>query len=65
MNKTKVIHLPLEMTDDEFWALAEFVKRVGWLEIRGNATNDDEAHNIKTAISALQSALAENGYSPR
>ncbi len=50
---------------EEIWALAQFVKRVGWSEIRVNAVNDDDAYNMRDAISKLQDALAKAGYTPR
>ena len=46
-------------------ALAQFVKRVGWTEIRQNAVDDTEAYDMRDAIAALQKALAEAGISPR
>lgn len=46
-------------------ALAQFVKRVGWSEIRGNAVDDDEACTMRDALEFLACALAEAGYAPR
>jgi hypothetical protein len=46
-------------------ALAQFVKRVGWSEIRGNAVDDDEACTMRDALELLAHALAEAGYAPR
>ncbi|MBS9422766.1 DUF7706 family protein [Photorhabdus caribbeanensis] len=45
-------------------ALAKLVKRLNRVEIR-SAVNDEEAYQIKDAISKLQSALAYLGYLPR
>jgi len=60
------IKLELEnMTEAQILALAQFVKRVGWNEIRANAVNDDEAYLIRDSISELQDALARIGYAPR
>jgi hypothetical protein len=56
--------LPLENPPQAI-ALAQFVKRVTWSEIRSCAVDDDEAHLIRDAIEALQRALAEAGFSPR
>ena len=56
--------LPLE-NPSQAMALAQFVKRVTWSEIRSCAVDDDEAYLIREAIEALQRALAENGFSPR
>ncbi|MGL4859077.1 MAG: DUF7706 family protein [Enterobacteriaceae bacterium] len=46
-------------------ALAQFVKRVGWDEIRINARNETECYLMRDAINQLQKALAEQGYAPR
>ena len=46
-------------------ALAQFVKRVGWSEIRGNAVDDDEADLMMDAMRILAKALQEAGYAPR
>lgn len=53
------------LSEAQAMALAQFVKRVGWNEIRVNAVNDDEAHLMRDAISKLQDALARQGYAPR
>jgi hypothetical protein len=46
-------------------ALAQFVKRVGWSEMRQNAVDDAEAYDIRLGIYQLQKALQEAGYDPR
>ena len=46
-------------------ALAQFVKRVGWQEIRQNAVDDDEAYVMRDALGELAKALREAGYAPR
>lgn len=46
-------------------ALAQFVKRVGWTEIRQNAVDDDEAYEMRTALGILANKLQEAGYAPR
>ncbi|WHP05763.1 MULTISPECIES: DUF7706 family protein [Acinetobacter] len=53
------------LSEAQAMALAQFVKRVGWNEIRVNAVNDDEAYLMRDAISKLQDALARQGYAPR
>ena len=62
MNSVTVI---LELDSGHAWALAQFVKRVGWSEIRQNAVDDTEAYDMRDAIEALQRALAQAGISPR
>lgn len=54
-----------QVTDEELMALAQFVKRVGWQEMRGCAVDDDETYQIRSAVGKLQDALADKGYAPR
>ncbi|EKD8822588.1 hypothetical protein OS254_004475 [Salmonella enterica] len=39
--------LSLELDDKEALALAQFVKRLTWSDLRGCAVDDDEAYVIK------------------
>ena len=55
----------LELDAGHAWALALFLKRVGWSEIRGNAKDDQEAYDIRDGIEAAARALADAGYAPR
>ncbi|HAO3158917.1 TPA: hypothetical protein IHO03_004222 [Escherichia coli] len=57
--------LSLELDDKEALALAQFVKRLTWSDLRGGAVDDDEAYVIKDAVDKLQRAMAEEGFSPR
>lgn len=61
--KTAVIRA--ELTDAEAMAFAQFVKRIGWSEIRSNAVNESEAYVMRQAISVMRDALAYAGYAPR
>lgn len=54
-----------ELTESQAMALAQFVKRLSWSEMRACAVDDDETWVIKDAISALQRSLRDAGYSPR
>lgn len=57
------------LDDSEAHALAHFVKRVGWSEIRQNAVDDAEAYEIRDALGRidlmLDLMLVEGGYEPR
>jgi hypothetical protein len=58
-------HGHAELSQAEACALARFVKRVGWDEMRGNAIDDAEADQIRSALEKLQTALAGAGIVPR
>lgn len=55
----------LELEPDQALALAQFAKRVGWLEMRACAVDDKEAYEIRAAFGVLAKALADAGYAPR
>ena len=59
------MNLNLELTDEQAYALAQFVKRCGWSEWRQNAVDDAEAYRMREAFAQLAKALKEGGYSPR
>ena len=59
--ETITVELPLDQVE----ALAQFVKRVGWPEMRSCAVDDKEAYEIRAALSALAKSLADAGYAPR
>ena len=54
-----------ELNDELALALAQLVKRIGWTELRQNAVDDDEAYQMRQAVSAVARALAEAGFEPR
>ncbi len=54
-----------ELTDSQAMALAQFVKRLTWSEMRTCAIDDDETWVMKDAIQTLQKSLADAGFSPR
>ncbi|MCP4127376.1 MAG: hypothetical protein GY753_09970 [Gammaproteobacteria bacterium] len=54
----------IELSDSEAKGLSQFLKRVGWSEIRGNSVNEKEADMVKNAIYEVQKGLAKAGYQP-
>ncbi len=62
---SKAVQVSLELPHNEALALAQFVKRVGFSELEANASDENEAYEIKDAIGKLQHALVEAGYNPR
>jgi hypothetical protein len=65
MSSPPPIRLEVELTDHQAWNLAQFVKRVGFADIRSNAVDQDEAYDMRDAIDALAKALRAAGYAPR
>jgi hypothetical protein len=63
--EVETFELTVQITDIEALALAQFVKRVGWSEMRACAVDDDEARAIRSAIDRLRIALREAGFAPR
>jgi len=64
-NAPERVSLVVDLSPDLAWSLAQFVKRVGWPEIRSNAVDDEEAEMIRAGLEYLRDALALSGYSPR
>lgn len=55
----------VEMEDNEALALAQFLKRLGWNEMRINAVDEEETYTMRTALGKVQDALADEGFNPR
>ena len=43
----------------------QFVKRVGYTDMRSNAVDDQEAYLIRDAIDRVRIGLAKAGFAPR
>jgi hypothetical protein len=61
----KMVSFTLEMTEQEAWALAQYLKRSHWGQYRANAVSDDDAYVMRDALFILSDALDEIGMSPR
>ena len=61
----RTVRVALELPCHQAQVLAQFIKRVGWSEMRGCATDDVEASEIREAVEAVRRALAEAGFAPR
>lgn len=65
MPELETVTLDLELEPGQALALAQFTKRVGWLEMRACAVDDKESYEIRAALGVLAKALAGAGYAPR
>jgi hypothetical protein len=59
------MHLTVELTENEAWEWAQFLKRSRWDTYRDLATNDDEARLMVSACEKQRNALADAGVNPR
>jgi hypothetical protein len=59
------VRIDLELPSAEALALAQFVKRVTWTEMRACAVDEAECYEIRAAIDKVQRALAAVDYAPR
>lgn len=65
MKLNSMLTLTVELSEELADALAQFVKLVGFAEMRSNAVDDAEAYLIRDAIDRVRMRLANAGFSPR
>lgn len=61
----EMVTFTVTINDEMALGLAQFLKRVGWSEMRQNAVDDVEAYIIRDALDQVREALKEVGYAPR
>lgn len=59
------ITITATMTPDEAWAIAQMLKRGGFMDYRHLCESRDHTHEAVNAAEKLRDALAEAGVSPR
>ena len=59
------MNVQVELNTDQAWALAQFLKRVGYSDYRSLAVDADEAYVMVDAGERVRKALAESGVAPR
>lgn len=57
--------LQVELPDDQAWAFAEFLKRVGYSDYLPLAASEQEARAMQESGEKVRAALAEKGIAPR
>ncbi|MCQ8118431.1 DUF7706 family protein [Methylomonas rosea] len=57
--------LLVQVSDQEAWDLAQFLKRVGYSDFRSNAVDDEEAYRMLAAAAKVSRSLGSLGYGPR
>lgn len=61
----KQVTFTVTMDKERAEALAQFIKRIGWTEMRQNAVDDAEANEMRCAVEQVRKSLQEAGYDPR
>ena len=59
------IRLFVELTEDEAWALALFLKRAGLTDYRRLARSEMEAYTMRDGAERIRDGLADAGVVPR
>ena len=59
------VTLHIELSDENAWALAQLLKRLGFSDCRQLASSKEEAWQMIHAAIAVRAALTEQGYAPR
>lgn len=57
--------IEIESNGRQLTALSQFLKRIGWTDIRKLSTSDEETYDAQAALEAIREALAKQGYNPR
>lgn len=60
-----VVRMYVDLNEVQAMALAQFLKRVGFGEMRKNAVDDHEAYVIREVLAMIQKGLADVGFAPR
>lgn len=63
--KPEEICLMVQLSDQEAWDFAQFLKRVGYSDFRSNAVDDGEAHRMLYVAEKVRKSLIQNGFDPR
>ena len=64
-NTQHLVQVKVELTTDEAWDYAQFLKRVGFSDYRQNAQDQDEAYRMMAVGEKFREALALAGFAPR
>ncbi|MFY9314843.1 MAG: hypothetical protein WAO95_04700 [Burkholderiales bacterium] len=59
------VRVTIELTDEQAWAFAQFLKRSTFDDYCGRAVDKEETYVMIAACEAIRKALAEAGYAPR
>lgn len=55
----------VQLPQDQAWALAQLLKRIGYSDCRALAEDDQQAYQMIQATERVRRALADAGIAPR
>lgn len=61
----KMVSFTVTINEELAESLSQFLKRVGFSEMRQNAVDDAEAYTMRDALDQVRKSLQEAGYDPR
>jgi hypothetical protein len=64
VNRARNITINVELTEQQAFSFAQFLKRVVLNDYRSNAVDDDEAYAMLSAGEEIRDALAKQGVAP-
>ena len=59
------MNFQVELSDEQAWALAQWLKRAGYSDWRALAASEQEARQMQDAARQLRQELTFQGYEPR
>ncbi len=59
------ITVQIDLPQDQAWALAQLLKRIGYSDCRALAEDDQQAYQMIQAAEQVRRALADAGVAPR
>jgi hypothetical protein len=65
MNTMDHITVQIDLPQDQAWALAQLLKRIGYSDCRALAEDDQQAYQMIQAAEQVRRALADAGVAPR
>ena len=61
----ELVTVVIELDAEQAWALAQFVKRIGWADCRSLAEDEEQTRLMIAATERVRAALAAAGFAPR
>ena len=59
------VTIAVELDAEQAWALAQLVKRIGWVDCRSLAEDEEQTRLMIRATERVRTALVAAGFAPR